>query len=520
MKKIILLIPPTYDRDAPPLGTPTLAGFLKSKRIQVRQMDLNVLYFDYIKDRIEDLFSEKYRDEKIKKKVYYHRILHYQKSRGGVAYAFENNPGSSFSFTEKILSSRFLFQYLADEEENPFVCFFMKEVLPSLRKGSYEAVGFSVTAPSQVIATFTFCHMLKRELPEIKIVLGGQWTSLYRQALRKRRSFSKLFDFMICFEGETPLFCLLRSLAKNQPLSEVPNLFYQEGGKWKKSRRSSQEDMDRLPPPDFTGLPLTSYLNTQHGLNLTIETSRGCYWNKCIYCVDLPKPKPQYREKSTCLVIRDMKTLIKRYGVKHLQISNATFSPRQMRDVSRNILSEGIRISWWTMARFDSAFDRETLKLAKEAGCVMIGFGLESINQRVLNFIEKGIHRDIIERIITDAHELHLPIYFQTMIGLPSETMEEALDTIEFVTTFKGAEGRWAAFNACYLTPGNDVFMHRREYGIEILPGERLPFRYFYPFRHLTRGIDQTMAAKLIRLYTSIKEKKSSSGGGPQERVL
>ena len=47
MFRTLLVIPPAYDRVFPPLGTPALVGFLKSKGIKVSQEDLNMPYYDY-----------------------------------------------------------------------------------------------------------------------------------------------------------------------------------------------------------------------------------------------------------------------------------------------------------------------------------------------------------------------------------------------------------------------------------------------------------------------------------------
>jgi radical SAM superfamily enzyme YgiQ (UPF0313 family) len=515
MSKIGLFIPPAYDRNVPPLGTPALVGFLKARGIHAEQHDLNLRYFAHLgRKRINRLFSEEYREKKIKEKVYYRAILQYEKLRKPFSYEFENNPGSSFAFAEKILSSRILFRYLADEEENLFVPFFAAEVLPLVQESRYDMVGFSLTAPSQVIAGFTFGYLLKKAAPQIKIVIGGQWVSFYREALQKRKVFLELFDFMITFEGETPLYKLIDAVEKAGPLSEVPNLIFGGRGRWKKSKNVCDEEMNNLPPPDFKGLPLRKYWQSKEGITLTMETSRGCYWNRCIFCIDLPLPKPRYREKSPALVIRDMKTLVRQYGAKHLLISNATFSPWQMKEVAERILAEGIKVTWWTMARLDDGFDRETLMLAQQAGCTMIGFGLESINQRVLDFIDKGTRVDVIKRIIRDAHELQLGIYFQTMVGLPSETVEEALDTIGFLAGSSYAVNRVSAFNIYYLIPKNRVFLNPERYGIRISPHQRLPFRYFYPFQHLTGTVDKPMARKLIHIHASkIHEKTSPSGG-------
>jgi radical SAM superfamily enzyme YgiQ (UPF0313 family) len=508
-KKIIgLFIPPAYDRSYPPLGTATLVGFLISKGVKASQEDLNVLYFDYIKkNKLERILTPEFREEKIRRKVYYYKILQYKGAFESLSYWFENNPGSSFAFTERLLSSKVLFRYIVDDKENSFVNFFHKEVLPKIRKENYPIIGFSITSPSQVVASFTFGYFIKKYFPRIKIVIGGQWASFYREELQKRADFDNFYDTIIYFEGETPLYNLIDSIEHNKPLSEVPNLIYRDNGRWRYSNSVSDEDMDKLPPPDFDGLPLEKYLGSNKDMSLTFETSRGCYWNRCIFCIDLPFPKPRYREKSPDLVLRDIKGLIKKYKANHLIISNATFSPWQMREVSKRILKERIKISWWTMARFDEEFDRETLELAKQAGCSMIGFGLESMNQRVLDFLDKGTEVDIIKRIIKDAGELKIGMYFQAMIGLPSETSEEAMDTVGFLLRNRDAIERDATFNIYYLIPKNRVFLNPEKFGIKMMKSQRLPFRYFYPFEHITGNIDRKKASKIISLYQNAVRK-------------
>lgn len=505
-EKIALFIPPSYDRSIPPLGTPALAGFLKLKGIGVVQDDLNIRYYDYIKrNKLERIFTPEYRKDKIRKKVYYYRILQYKGADSALYNDFEDNPGSSPAFTEMILSSKFLRRYLADPKENPFVNFFYNEVLPKIKKQDFSLAGFSITSPSQVVASFTFGYLIKKCFPETKVVVGGQWVSFFREELQKRKDFNNFCDYMICFEGETPLFNLIDAVRNNKPLSRVPNLLYRDKENWKFSDVITDEDMDKLPAPDFDGLDLMKYFDSRKQLSLTFETSRGCYWNKCIFCVDLPLPKPRYREKSPDLVIRDIKDLIKKYRVKHLTISNAVFSPSQARQVAERILKEGVKVSWWAMARLDGGFDKETLRLVKKAGCSMLGFGLESMNQRVLDFIDKGTKTDTIKRIIKDSRDLKLNIYFQVVIGLPSETIKEAFDTIFFlVTDSKATKTDPAIFNKYYLIPKTLVFLNPEKYGIKTGCDKRLPFRFFYPFKHISGNIDWPKAQKMIEFYDKI----------------
>jgi len=101
MSKIGLFIPPAYDRNVPPLGTPALVGFLKARGIQAEQHDLNLRYFDHLGRKDQSPFLRGIPGEKIREKVYYRTILQYEKLQKPFSYEFENNPGSSFALRKR-----------------------------------------------------------------------------------------------------------------------------------------------------------------------------------------------------------------------------------------------------------------------------------------------------------------------------------------------------------------------------------------------------------------------------------
>ncbi len=505
-ESVFLFIPPAYGRIVPPLGTPALLGFLRAEGVFAVQSDLNMLYYDYLKrNKLQKILTQSYKQGKTKKKVYYRRLLQDKNTYTEPVYDFENNPGSSFKFTEKILGSEFLPRYISDQRENPFVDFFYDQVYPQIKKDSDSLVGFSVTSPSQVIASFTFGHLIKKLFPRTKVVLGGQWVSLYREELYKRNDFIDFYDYLVYFEGEIPLVRLIDAVRNNKPLAAVPNLIYPGQGRWVYSPKIAEVNLNRLPAPDFDGLPLKRYLFSRDRLSLTIETSRGCYWNKCIFCADLPFPKPRYREKNPDLVIRDIKELIKKYRVRHLCISDAVFAPAQMKKIAKKLLKEGLKISWWAWSRFDPAMDIQALRLAKKSGCTTLGFGLESMNQRVLDFIRKGTKLNIIRRIIKNSLDLKLTIYCQVIIGLPSETTEEARDTLFSLIAYnKNGKTVPAALNLYYLTPKTEIFLDPASFGVKMVHAKKLPFRFVYPFKYSRGDMDRLKARQIINVYNDI----------------
>jgi hypothetical protein len=108
-------------------------------------------------------------------------------------------------------------------------------------------------------------------------------------------------------------------------------------------------------------------------------------------------------------------------------------SPSFVRLISNRLLEEKLDIQWMADVRYENAFRREVLELAHRSGCRMLAFGLETINQRVADLMDKGTTRPTTQRILTDCHELGIASNVMFFIGFPSETRQEATETLDFV---------------------------------------------------------------------------------------
>jgi len=65
-----------------------------------------------------------------------------------------------------------------------------------------------------------------------------------------------------------------------------------------------------------------------------------------------------------------------------------TLDPKYGEQICDEILRRGIRIEWSTTSRVDSLNER-LLEKMKRSGCVMLGLGIESISQEVLDTAKK-----------------------------------------------------------------------------------------------------------------------------------
>jgi radical SAM superfamily enzyme YgiQ (UPF0313 family) len=528
MFKVFLCIPPDYDINYPPLGTPALCAFLKQKGVDACQADLNLKYRDFLSGHIRDqgllgpqknlvlkpllkkFFSEYLKDR------YYSDLLEREDDGLGVGLSYDNNTNSSFAFTERLLSSSHLGRYLEDKEENTFLQYYLQEGMSHfLEKEKVGLLGISLISPSQVIAGLTLGLLVKQQLPHVHVNIGGPWPTLFRRELMKRKDFFEYFDSVTVFEGETPLWRLAATLSTSKKI-DIPNVITRDGED-DFSLTRTEEDLDALPPPDFDGLPLEKYEgNSENGaITATFETSRGCYWAKCAYCVDLPLPKPTYRRKDPRLVVRDMQTLKDKYGIKTLMFGDPGLSARQMLEISKEILKEKLDIQWWTMARLDPGFNRETFEVAARAGLKQVNFGFECASDRLCGSLNKGNKCSTSLCVIRECSACGIVTGLQTMLGLPQETWEEGLETINFLVTHKDNIAT-VAFNVYYVTPANYVYQDPKKYGLEIEVDPMLPFRFFIPFKN-PKGLSRTEAQLLENLYYSLSVAGSSSSASEEE---
>jgi radical SAM superfamily enzyme YgiQ (UPF0313 family) len=432
---------------------------------------------------------------------------------------YGNNTNSSFYFCERLLSSGYFWQYLDDEAENTFLQFYRDTgIISILEKENVKLFGISVISPTQAIAGLTLGLLIKKSLPHIHVTVGGQWPSLYREAILQKRELFRCFDSVVVFDGESALYELTQRLGSKRSIASIPNVITKETGS-ASDLSIKHEDMDQLPCPDFDGLILRDYDGNKAGrINLTYETSRGCYWSKCAYCVDLPLPKPAYRVKSAALAVNDMRELKQRYNASYLLFGDPGLSPRQMREVSRKIIDERVEMEWWTMARLDPGFDSGLFEKANAAGLRQVNFGFESASDRVCGLLDKGNLRERSSRIIRDCAHAGIKVDLQTMLGLPGETFEDGMTTIDFLLTHKKFISH-VTFNTYYLTPGNFVYRDPVKYGIEYENRAELPFAFFIPFKN-KGGMDSDWADQLEKIYYSLANKDSGHKphAGPQPR--
>jgi radical SAM superfamily enzyme YgiQ (UPF0313 family) len=136
---------------------------------------------------------------------------------------------------------------------------------------------------------------------------------------------------------------------------------------------------------------------------------------------------------------------------------------------------ENLDLLWACNTRADTV-DFDTLKMMKEAGCVKIKVGIESITDRIRNGIyKKNITYNQIKNLIESCSKLKIQVAGFFMLGAPTETQKEVMDTIRFAARSKLTE---ANFSITTPLPETGLYNFVKDHGWS-LPNDFNMFDYY-----------------------------------------
>lgn len=165
-----------------------------------------------------------------------------------------------------------------------------------------------------------------------------------------------------------------------------------------------------------------------------IMASRGCPF-QCIFCnKSIWGYNTRFRKPE--LIIKEIKWLYEKYGVKDIFFQDDTFNLNRKwaEQIFSLIIKNGLNkdIIYRTPVRANERLiDRKLLKLAKKAGFRYIFYGVESGNQKMLDSMKKSLTVSEIKRAFKLTHSVGIKTIASFIIGLPGENKKTIEDTIK-----------------------------------------------------------------------------------------
>jgi anaerobic magnesium-protoporphyrin IX monomethyl ester cyclase len=310
-----------------------------------------------------------------------------------------------------------------------------EETIEEIKKFRPDIIGLTAVTPS-IARTVKLAYMIKKIYPSVSIIIGGPHFTAVPQKTMKDYP---VFDYGVIGEGEHTIVDLVETLASGRTPSTVPGVAIRENGKIFFSQpRKPITDMDSLPFPSwdlFDGFPhkyhpaLFKYkkLPSTH-----IISSRGCP-NKCIFC-DTSVFSRRIRFHSPEYILGLVDYLVKKFNIKEIIFEDDQFllKKKRVEKICEGILRSKWDIAWSCSGRVNSVDDIGLLKLMKHSGCWQINYGIESSDQRILDFAKKEITINQIKKAVRLTHKAGILSKGYFIFGLPYETEKTMRNTIRF----------------------------------------------------------------------------------------
>lgn len=265
----------------------------------------------------------------------------------------------------------------------------------------------------------------------ITVLMGvaGKLGPVHDQTIR-----NEFLDVIVRGDAEFVVGALADSGGK---LDGVRGISFKKNGKVVCNPDAEPLDLDKLPFADFQSMPLEAYyLPFNRKKICMIEESRGCPFD-CIFCVAPLYYGKKVRVRSPEKVVDEIEFVYKKFGIDQFFFWADTFTLNRQNAIGicEEILKrqkEGRigKIGWLANSRVDCA-DEELFGKMKEAGCWLVGFGVESLNQEVLKRSKKGTTPEQIEGAIGICRKVGIRSVAHVIFGLPGETKKTVRETVE-----------------------------------------------------------------------------------------
>ena len=286
---------------------------------------------------------------------------------------------------------------------------------------------------------------LKAALPESFVMLMGTHpSSLPEETLRLGPAIDAIArneaDFTVRDVAEKLdgiCYQRLDDRAKIAILGSIEGLSFHIGGEIHHNpARPLIKDLDSLP---FVSAIYKKHLNIRNYFfaacdypEVQIMSARGCT-DRCTFCVyPYAMHDLKYRMRSAKNVADEFEWVERNLPeVKEIGIEDDTFagSIKRVHEFCEEKIRRGIRLKWYTNVR--ATLDYETLRLMRQANCVLLTVGYESANQDVLDKMKKRMKAESILNFSRDTKRAGIMVHSCFMVGNPGDTratLQESLD--------------------------------------------------------------------------------------------
>ncbi len=276
-----------------------------------------------------------------------------------------------------------------------------------------------------------FAADIRQAVPGAMTVGTGQFFTLLGA---RSMEVCPAFDAALTGEPEGGFDDLLARTEAGESPENLPGLMLRKDGNILPAPvRAPLQDLDSLPFPARDLLRRDAYRLPHNGRPFTlVNVARGCP-GACSFCIAPAYHGHRLRRHSLEYTLGELESCMCDLGLRDFLFWEEIFAHDREFAVSlcEAFLQKGWKLSWASTTRADRV-DAELLQIMKRAGCFLLGLGIESGSQDILNRAHKGESVEDMRRAVQLCREAGVQTMGHFIFGLPGETPQTAGATVRF----------------------------------------------------------------------------------------
>jgi anaerobic magnesium-protoporphyrin IX monomethyl ester cyclase len=312
------------------------------------------------------------------------------------------------------------------------------EALATLRDRPHALVGLTVMPGPQVAPAIAISTAIRRAAPDVPIVWGGYFPTLYPDAAIN----APYVDVIVRGQGEQPLLDLLSCGARGESaLAAIRGITWKRGGEVVHNPDAPILAPETLPPLPYAGLGDVrrfmppSFLGSRTAV---YQAALGCRY-RCSFCGVVSMWNGRTVLDAPSRVLAAGRELRDRWGADSLQLFDHNFFDREDTSLPMIEALGALRMPWWCYARADTLarFASSTWDKLHKSRLRMVYVGAESGSDAALVQMKKGSRVEHTVELVRRCREHGIIPELSFMLGGPEDPEGEVESTFAFVRRVK-----------------------------------------------------------------------------------